>query len=187
MDPARWVAMTLAAALDGWLPSCSGSPAALQGRDPARRQAPTPTGEPNHLADLESGDFESHITKPGRATAPRVGNSLLSNGQGQLLPPPMLVFVPARDSTVILQGAAKADQDEEGSQTHQDEGRCRSAWTRIGSDPPARLGRIPADHQPSSPERRGPMPRLRTMLLTLAVAALLLVGTDPAPRSPVSP
>src|SRR5215218_4792076 len=79
MDAARWVAVTLAAALDGWLPSCSGCPAAPQGRDPARRQAPTPTGEPNHFADLESGGFESHITKPGRATAPRVGNSLLSN------------------------------------------------------------------------------------------------------------
>jgi hypothetical protein len=36
------------------------------------------------------------------------------------------LFVAARDSTVILQGA-KADQDEEGSQTHQDE---------VGADQP---------------------------------------------------
>jgi hypothetical protein len=33
---------------------------------------------------------------------------------------------------------------------------------------------------PSSPERKGPMTRLRTMLLNLAVAALLLVGTASA-------
>src|SRR6266508_1207414 len=79
MDASRWTAATLAAAQDGWPPSCSGSPAAPQGRDPARRQAPTPTGEPNHFADLASGGSESHITKPGRATAPGAGNSLLPN------------------------------------------------------------------------------------------------------------
>jgi hypothetical protein len=38
-------------------------------------------------------------------------------------------------------------------------------------------GEHPADHQPSSPERRCHMARLRRMLLTLAVAALLLVAT----------
>ena len=47
----------------------------------------------------------------------------------------------------------------------------------LASNPPALLGRTPADEQPSSPERRCPMARLRTMLVTLAVASLLLVAT----------
>jgi hypothetical protein len=46
-----------------------------------------------------------------------------------------------------------------------------------GANPPALLMRIPADEQPSLPERRCHMARLRRMLVTLAVAALLLVAT----------
>ena len=68
---------------------------------------------------------------------------------------------------------------------HADVSRRSSPRCWVGRGAPAlapihRLMRTPADHQPSSPERGCPMTRLRTMLLALAVAALLLVATASA-------
>jgi hypothetical protein len=54
------------------------------------------------------------------------------------------------------------------------------------ANPPARLLRIPADHRPSLPEWSCPMTRLRTMLVALAVAALLLVVTASAALAGIS-
>jgi hypothetical protein len=55
----------------------------------------------------------------------------------------------------------------------------RTDWSRpaAGANPAALLVRTPVDHRPSSPERRCPMARLRRLLVTLALAALLLVAT----------